>query len=659
MKKEKELYDINIQKEYFNGIEEITEEFLSYMDSYKSLTKDYEKNLKKVEKLFEEKMKISKIQFENNKHLDLSYIFNIVNSIPKINGAYLEYLSYLNRGMETSITSLKKYLEEKKYMIIKFLDNLNDSKNDLIIKINDIEKEKNIYFNNLAKTENTISEFFINKIKIENYSKNINNQNTTEIKNLFIDNSNLEEKMNKSINESQKLEKNYNFVLSCSNVFKKAYIDSSNIAYENIRNISCELFIEIKKFIQNIIILQKNCYIIPLKEIDSNLSKLILKKEEDEKILNKLFPNTDIKIEDKFQIVAKKYSLQTFKNNIDNFTQKPFLIIEDGLEEINYIENDLEFYTAKTMFSSFSLIDDKYKINFKEEEEKRNTKKIISNLLLNIEKKNKKANDNELHFIHENDINHLYSLLDKHYNKVVFMQTISEFRNSGKYLLPLKVFDIIGKCLIIIIDTILRDEDYHCAKNAIILSQTYFRIKDDKRFYLHNLIKKNKLFYNLDFWRKIIDISIKHEIIKSQKISKNINKIQNKDNIKNENKKDDELNLDLSNEKYNDIAFGQIASIVNSMIDFNINIKDIRNIIEPKFEFYKLNTIQKNNIELVIDNKLNSNNIEESKENIEKMENKENKENKEHNENIDNIEDNFIKNEKIKIDNKIINKEHE
>ena len=41
------------------------------------------------------------------------------------------------------------------------------------------------------------------------------------------------------------------------------------------------------------------------------------------------------------------------------------------------------------------------------------------------------------------------------------------------------------------------------------------------------------------------------------------------------------------------------------------------------------------------------------------MENKENKENKEHNENIDNIEDNFIKNEKIKIDNKINNKEHE
>jgi hypothetical protein len=231
-----------------------------------------------------------------------------MNSIPSINKSYLENLQFLIKGLDNSITSLEKYIQEKKYMIIKFMDTLNDSKKDLLIKINDIEKEKTNFFNSLSKTENSISEFYKNKLTIENYSKEndkIKNPNTTELKNLFIQNSNLEEMMNNSINESKLIEKDYKSLLYYSKVFKKAYKDSSNITYENIKNISYELTKEIKKFVQNIVILLKNCHAIPLKEIDANLSKLLLKKEENEKILNDLFSKNDIKIEDEFPIVSK------------------------------------------------------------------------------------------------------------------------------------------------------------------------------------------------------------------------------------------------------------------------------------------------------------------------------------------------------------------
>ena len=625
-----ELYDINKQKEFFDTIIQIAEGYINFISTYKSLTKDYTKNLKKSQKSFEEKMKIAKIQLEKNKNIDLSYIFTMMNSIPKINNSYLENLHFLIKGLDNSLTSLQKYLQEKKYLIIKFLDSLNDSKNDLLIKIHEIEREKTNYFTSLSKTENAVSEFYKNKLTIENYSKdnnNVINQSPKDLKNLLIQNSSLEEIMNKSINESKIIEKNYKSVLNYSKVFKKAYIDSSNITYENIKNILYDLTIEIKKFIQNIIILMKSCHAIPLKEIDTNLSKLLLKKEENEKLLNDLFSSIDIKIEDEFPIVSKKYSLQVFNTNKDNSNQKPFLTIEDGLEEINYIDNDLEFYTAETMYASFSLLEDKYKINFKEEEEKRNTKKLVSNILLNIEKKPKKSEHKktkekdikELKYIHENDINQLYTLLDKHYNRVVFLQTISQFRTSGKYCMPLKVFEIIGNCLNVIIDTIVRDEDYHCAKNAIILSQTYFCIKDKKRFYLHNLIKDHKLFYNLEFWEKTLEVSITKEIVKNKrnKGKNKENKNKDKDKINIDNDKDNDIKKQFSNEKYSDIAFGQIASIVNCMIDFNLNIKDIKSIIEPKMNFYKLNEIHKKNIELIIDNKIQSN---KNKENIENKE---------------------------------------
>ena len=478
--------------------------------------------------------------------------------------------------------------------------------------------------------------------------------------------------MNKSINESKICEDNYKSLIFNSTLFKKTFIDSSNIAYENIKNISIEIVKELKKFIQNIIILLKNCFAIPLKETDTNLSKLILSKEEYNKMINNSF-KSDATVKDNFIIGYKKYSLHAFKTNStnnnnnnngindstnkinanQNKANKVFVSIEDGIERINYIENDLLFLTAQKMFTSFSLIKNEYNIDFKLEEEKRTTRKIILNILLNIEKKfkkselkklikenkiknniinDKKDNNNdkkELKYIHENDIQLLYNLLDKHYNRVIFLQTMSQFRTSGRYCMPLKVFEVVGKCLNIIIDKVVRDDDCSTAKTAIVLSQTYFMIKDEQRFYLHNLIKKHKLFQNMKFWEKTLDLSIKEEITKNTNIKniKSENKNQNQKDVDILDKSDNEGELNnesagLSQDKYSEIAFGQIASIVNSMIDFDVEINNIRSIIEPKIQLYNLNQNQKNNIELVIESKLNINENEEIIENNINFDNK-------------------------------------
>ena len=668
---ESELYDINIPKFVYNKLVQISEIYLKYISGYKSLTKDYIKNLKSIHKTYDDKIKSIKSEFGKNKYFNLSLLFPILNAIPSINFSFVDSLQFFMNELEKLVEGIQNFMKEKKIIYNKFFQNYNDAKKDLLIKMNDLEKEKINYLNNLSLTEKAISDYYKNKLKIEDYSKEhsnennyVNNNEKNELKNLFIENNNLETQMEKMIKDSQNIEKNYKTLIGNSKLFKKTFFFSSNTTYENIKSISYEIIIEIKNFIQNIIILLKNCYTIPLKEIDADLSMLIKNKEEYNKKFNNIFENIKEKVSDQFLIEAKKYSLKVF--NSDNINH--FIFEDDPNDDSNYIDSDLDYLIAKTMLSSFTFINEKYKINFDLEDEKRTTNKIMSNLLYNIDSidtndekenniDNKEINDlseknnNELKYVHENDIQQLYKLLNNHHNRAVCLQTISHFRTSGKFCIPPKVFDIIGKCLLIIIDNVIKDEDYKMAKTAMILSQTYFKMDDkNEKYYLQNVIKDHKLFSNNEFWEKTLDNSLKNEI----------NRVKN---IKKENEFKNEINIEDENiEKYNDIAFGQIVSLVNSMIDFDINIEIIKKIIEPKIEEYKLNENHRQNINLVMQNKTNTDNndinikINTDKNENNKEEDTENKENinKIKNDDEDNklVDENNINNIDIKSDEK-------
>ena len=385
-----ELYDINTPKFIYNKLIQISEVYLKYIIGYRSSTKDYIKSLKSIHKTYDEKMKSIKLECQKNKYFDLSKLFPILNSIPSINSSFLENLNFLITELETLINGLQNYMKEKKILYNKFFQSYNDSKKDLLIKMNDLEKEKNSFLNNMSITEKNISEFYKNKLKIEDYSKEHNNRNnneTIDLKNLFIMNNTLESQKEKSIKDSQNIEKNYKSLISNSKIFKKSFFFTSNNTIDNIKSISYEIIIELKDFLQNIIILLKNSYTIPLKEIDNDLSKLINKKDEYEKSFYNMFTNLREKINDQFPIEAQKYSLNVFNSdkNIKNF------IFEDELnDEGDYLDNDLDYLIAKEMISSFTLINEKYKINFELEDEKRTTNKIMTNLLCNLEKKSKK-----------------------------------------------------------------------------------------------------------------------------------------------------------------------------------------------------------------------------------------------------------------------------
>ena len=184
-----DLYDITIPKLVYNKLNQITEIYIKYISSYKSYTKDYIKNLKSIQKTYDEKMKSIKNEFEKNKYFNLSILFPILNSIPNINNAFLESLQFSVNELEVLTETLQNFMKERKIIYNKFFQNYNDAKKDLLLKMNDLEKEKNIFLNSLSSTEKTISEFYTTKIKIEDYSKeheNSNNNEVNELKNLFL-----------------------------------------------------------------------------------------------------------------------------------------------------------------------------------------------------------------------------------------------------------------------------------------------------------------------------------------------------------------------------------------------------------------------------------------------------------------------------------------
>ena len=125
---------------------------------------------------------------------------------------------------------------------------------------------------------------------------------------------------------------------------------------------------------------------------------------------------------------------------------------------------------------------------------------------------------------------------------------------------------------------------------AIILSKTYYKLENDKKIYIQNLIKNNDYFKTKDFWEELLIYSISKEIIRS--------------------KKRDEDNTigteDILNEKNANIVFSQLLSLIDNMFDFDVDGEMIKQIIDPRIEYYKVNDKLKKTIYDVIETKLKS-----------------------------------------------------
>ena len=192
--------------------------------------------------------------------------------------------------------------------------------------------------------------------------------------------------------------------------------------------------------------------------------------------------------------------------------------------------------------------------------------------------------------------NELIQFLNESSFKSYFLIILSRQRTKGRFQRSETLIHDLKEILEHILDIAEKEKDFDSVKNCIILSQTFYhekKGKKKKKVYLFDYIKNNKWLKDLNFWEGIIDQMIQKEIKKNENINKKNNLVETEEQAKSR----------LSN-----IAFSQVLSYSNSMIEFMINKDDINKIVDF---FVKKYGVEKEMAEAIYENIKNVPQIEE------------------------------------------------
>ena len=243
----------------------------------------------------------------------------------------------------------------------------------------------------------------------------------------------------------------------------------------------------------------------------------------------------------------------------------------DDLQEMDFTQEEEIFLTIKKMKESFELLEEN-EYNILIEEEKLRCK-YLTLKILSFAPSNK-LYSKQIPQITSDEVWELNKMLDKKQNRIIFIQKLSQFRTRGIFEFPKNEYNILSQLFNKIIKIVENEEDFDSAVNIIILSQTYYILKNTKKEYIQKAIMNNDLFKSKKFWETFVNYSINKEI----ELSKKTDELNG---IKTENDKEKE-------EKNSNIVFAQIVPMTNNMIEFGLNINIVEEIIFPLIKQYKI-----------------------------------------------------------------------
>ena len=607
-----EVVNYNICRGYYNLTTKMLEEEVKYILEYKSILNDYFKKSLNLQLNIGTKLGIPPDEYKNAKWLDYSPIINLTQQIPKIIQKQIENNKNFMDEIEKNIKPIDNFLKEKGKLIKKYEEKYNDVNEVLIKKYIEVEKYKIPFLNSISKSEDIISKFYENKKSLED---NKNSDKKEEL-NLLIDKNKEYELQKKTIiKETKKLENEYLDVVKNSGKYEDKFLKQINESISGIKDVCLEITDKIKDIVIIFSESLRDSFKSPLDVIDKNIKELTSNniKENMDKAMIKTFNN-----EQKFSnIIPVKYELRSLiivenyesrfsfdskgskgskgkkskkkkkENDEDN---KGMVRFEDGFEEMTYFEDDCTLYTAQEIFNNFNLIVTNG-LNIKLELDKNTTKNIISKILSNMQNY-KPGEINSINKVSDEEINQLKNLLKDHSNRVIFLHKLNDYRSLCLYELQDEYYKLFGDIFNYIIDVSVKENDYHCVEMVIILSKTYYILMDKKnKIYIQNLILNNECFKSKNFWEELLVYSISKEVVQSVK----------RDNIPRE----DEKKIKTKNDN---IIFSQLLSIIDNMFDFGVDGNLVKEIIEPKIQFYKVDDKLSKTINDVMNSKSNPKN---------------------------------------------------
>ena len=187
----------------------------------------------------------------------------------------------------------------------------------------------------------------------------------------------------------------------------------------------------------------------------------------------------------------------------------------------------------------------------------------------------------------ENEINNLINLVNsKEDYIIVFLTLINNYRSTGKYELPLDIFNIIKKIFDKAADNLLEKDNNKISNFLIILSQTFYVMKDDQKHFLQKDLNKKVFFQNVDFWLNKLDNLIGEELerFETELIKNDVN-----------------LNEKKKEKKKEEILFTKFISFITSLNGFELNKEKVDKILFPLIEKYNVKEEMKNSILPLLD----------------------------------------------------------
>ena len=514
----------------FNELDTALKNLMNFSKEYVTLLLEFEN---KAKELYNKYLK----EYSTQKNFSSIMLKNVC----KIIIAQIEGFKPLIVGLKKRNEISEKFLFEKEILNSKIKNEVLSSKKDLEEKYITIKKNRNNFEQVANEGEDLILEFYKSK-KTFNETKK-----TNSIKN-----------MEPILQRMKTSEKEYKKSVKTALKYEDNLLTTLNISNSNLI-ILCKEYAKILKdsSIEYLVHYRSINYILE-NELQNSLPKL-----------------NDYNIEEQFEKKINKESSRCFPFQKTKLKPYKIKIIKKNsfCKDLYKKENELgvkeTYEIVKKIYEYLSIKDEEY--DLKVEEEKLLTNNI-TNKILSFTKKTIPLPEET-----EEEIKIIIELIQKKENSKIFITKLNDFRTLGIFEIPKKKYDEIGSIMYAIMDNVLINDDLDISKKVMILSQTYY-IKDENqnKIYLQNVIQKNPIFKNINFWKKFIQNSINNEINESVRKDK-INGTLMIDNQKE------------NTNKYNNIVFSQLISLANNMIEFGLDKENIKSLILENCESYRIN----------------------------------------------------------------------
>ena len=357
------------------------------------------------------------------------------------------------------------------------------------------------------------------------------------------------------------------------------YIDEYNSIMNKIKPKISKLNEDVKNDILNIIETMKNTYnnFITLLHNESEKINDIDNNENFKKETNE-YLNYRIKKDKNCELVQ---AINLDKYNIKIIKEEEKIILENENYNSKLKNKKITkalFYSSQDIYNMVKII---YNYNFemvnKDKFNLDNEEKKIK--IIELMKKILNYNFDTHEFGKEKEItkeekNYFLDLIfskDEYFMQ--FLLCLNNYRTTGKYEMTQELFNTVKLIFDKKADYLFFENNKKISNSIIILSQTFYIMKDEKKYFLQKEIKKKELFKSPNFWIEHLNDNIQEELLKFQEESKRNGIIYSEEKKK---------------KKYNDIIFTKMASLVTSLGWFELEKEKIDEILAKLFDKYNL-----------------------------------------------------------------------